>query len=163
MNNDQTTDTGAAGATKPFAALDAIKLEAAGNEQARDDAAAAAQQEGEPDQAEVWALIPKQLGKMLGMALPELRAVYTDEACRDWGIGMAAVSQKYGWDAADTLAKFGPELALASATIPLAVPTYYSIRKRLDAAAEAKARQVGESQKPMKDVNSAPGAGNEPQ
>jgi hypothetical protein len=156
MIDPTNTETGDAPKNE-FAALDNIALEAGADERAREQAQAdAAQPDGAPDQAEVWALIPKQIGTILGMALPELKAVYTDDACHQWGVGMAAVSQKYGWDAADTLAKFAPELALVSATIPLAVPTYFAIRTRLDNAAEARAKR--EQAGPMKDINIAPAA-----
>jgi hypothetical protein len=153
---DTITDTGAAPAPNEFAALDAIALEASGDERAREQAQEeAAHPEGMPDQAELWGLIPMQLGALLSMALPELRGVYTEQACREWGVGMAAVSQKYGWDAADTLAKYAPELALVTATIPLAVPTYFAIRKRLDAAAEKREREQPRAE-PMKDLNPEP-------
>jgi hypothetical protein len=157
---DDIIDNGTGGKPDPFANLDAIADEAAREEAEKGAAAQRAVEQEQADAArqevEIWALIPKQIGTILGMALPELKTVYTDEACHQWGAGMAAVSQKYGWDAADTLAKFAPELALASATIPLAVPTYFAIRKRLDAAEEKRARQVQQPQQPMTDLNAAP-------
>lgn len=144
-------------------ALDRIALEASFDEQAaqraQDEALNPPPPEGVPDQADIWALVPKQLGALLSIAMPELGHVYTDDACRQWGIGMAAVSQKYGWDAADTLAKFAPELALVTATIPLAVPTFLAVRKRTEAARlanEQKERMAPPAEQPMRDLNPSP-------
>lgn len=78
------------------------------------------------------------VGGVLGMALPELRAVYTEDACLAWGGGMAAVSDKYGWDAGDTAAKWAPECMLLMTSIPLIVPTVQAIKQR-QAASKAKA------------------------
>jgi hypothetical protein len=146
-------------------ALDLIGLEAARDEQdaarAREEALNPPPPEGVPDPADIWALIPKQLGALLSIAMPELGQVYTDDACRQWGVGMAAVSQKYGWDAAETLGKFAPELALVTATIPLAVPTYFAVRKRADAARIAteqreRMQPPAQAQRPMQDLNASP-------
>lgn len=159
--NIEATAAGAAGTpTDPtaFSALDAIELEARTEEQAREAAQAeAAQPSGVPDQVEMWALIPKQLGGILAMALPELRDVYTDAACMQWGAGMAAVAQKYEWDAAEVLAKWAPEVALVTATIPLAVPTYFAVSKRLEAAKQAREKAAATAPAaPMKDLNTEP-------
>jgi len=86
------------------------------------------------DQAQVWAQIPKQLGGLLVMAMPELDGVYNDAACLQWGTGMAAVSAKRGWDAGETIAKWGPEFMLAIATFGLVVPTVRAVKARRDAA-----------------------------
>lgn len=163
MSNPENTNTDTN--TGGLDALDRIALEAGLDEQAaqraEDEALNPPPPEGVPDPADIWALIPKQLGGILAIALPELREVYTDDACRQWGIGMAAVSQKYGWDAADTLAKWAPEVALVTATIPLAVPTYFAVQRRIEASrlqSEQKERMqpsMGEQQ-PMKDINPNP-------
>jgi hypothetical protein len=156
-NTDTNTNTGGG-----LDALDRIALEAGVDEEAalraEEEALNPPPPEGVPDPAEIWALIPKQLGALLGMAMPELGQVYTDHACREWGVGMAAVSQKYGWDAADTLAKFAPELALVTATIPLAVPTYFAVKKRADAArlANEQKERMKPAEQPMKDLNAGP-------
>lgn len=152
------TAAGAAGTdtATEFAGLDAIELEARAEEQAREAAQSeASKPSGVPDQVEMWALIPKQLGGILAMALPELRDVYTDAACMQWGAGMAAVAQKYEWDAAEVLAKWAPEVALVTATIPLAVPTYFAVSKRLEAA-KAREKAAAAPAAPMKDLNTEP-------
>ena len=90
------------------------------------------QQEPAIDPALAWAQIPKMFGGILSMALPELGAVYTDDKCHAWGSAMSMVADKYGWDAAETMAKWGPEIALTLATLPLAIPTVKAIQKAVD-------------------------------
>jgi hypothetical protein len=162
--NDLATNSPDGGTGPQIDPLDRIALEASIDEQAaqraQDEALNPPPPEGVPDQADIWALVPRQLGALLAIALPELGHVYNEDACRQWGVGMAAVSQKYGWDAADTLAKFGPELALVTATIPLAVPTYFAVRKRLDAAREQREKvermQPAQAEPGLKDINRSP-------
>lgn len=130
-------DQGAPDALDPNDPLDRIAMEAMSEEQARD----AADDEfvnGPPppgiDPAMTWAQIPFMFGRLAGMAMPELIDVYSEERCYAWGQGMAAVSQKHGWDAAETMAKWGPEVALCMASVPLVVPTYQAIKARRVAA-----------------------------
>lgn len=133
----------APGGPDGLSALDRIGIEALGME---NDAAAAEDKivNGEPepepviDPAHAWGQLAMMVGGVLGMALPELRAVYTEDACLDWGGGMAAVSDKYGWDAGETAAKWAPECMLLMTSIPLIVPTVQAIKQR-QAAAKAKA------------------------
>lgn len=142
---NQTDDAAGAapgGAPEGLSALDRIGIEAMGMEA---DAAAAEDKilNGEPepepviDQAQAWGQIAMMVGGVLGMALPELKSVYTEAACLEWGGGMAAVSDKYGWDAGDTAAKWAPECMLLMASVPLIVPTVQAIKAR-QAAAKAK-------------------------
>lgn len=77
------------------------------------------------DPAEAWAVAPAVLGAILGMALPEVRQVYTREACLEWGRAMVPVAEKYGWDAD----LFGPELALAAVSVPMLAGTGIAIMK----------------------------------
>lgn len=126
-------------------ALDRIMMEAAGQEREQDAADEAAMNPDAPpgvDQAAVWAQIPFMLGGMLGMAMPELKPVYTQEACYAWGAGMAAVSDKYGWDAGETAAKWAPECALLMASIPLIVPTVQAVKTRQAAIAAQKRKEL---------------------
>jgi hypothetical protein len=82
------------------------------------------------DPAESWAQIPKMLGGLLSIALPELKNVYTDGACLEWGSAMAQVAEKYEWDASETMARWAPELALTMSTIPLLLPTIAAVKAR---------------------------------
>lgn len=147
--------------------LDRIELEARGLEQdadAKDKAITDPEPEQGIDQAQLWAQVPLQVGALLAMALPELRGVYTPEKCLAWGTGMAAVSEKYGWDAGATISRFAPEFMLIAASIPLAVPTVQAFKnKRLQAekaAADAKARKSGE--KAVAGPNNEPGEPSNP-
>ena len=113
--------------------LDRIAMEAMGEEQDRDQADADFINPPPPpgiDPAQTWGQIPFMFGKVLSMAMPELAGVYTEEKCYQWGVGMAAVSEKYGWDAGEVIGRFGPEIALAVASVPLVVPTYQAIKAR---------------------------------
>lgn len=78
-----------------------------------------------PDQSEQWALLPAMVGSALQIAMPELGAVYTPEACRAWGAAMVPVAEKYGWNA-DALG--GPEIGLAVASFPLVIGTVQAVR-----------------------------------
>lgn len=125
------------GAQPELSNLDRIAMEAAGGEQAADSAEQEFLNPQDPhalDPAEAWGQLPLMLGGMLSMAMPELREVYTKKACYDWGAGMAMVADKYGWDANKAI---GPELALLAVSVPLVVPTYFSIKLRLDARKKA--------------------------
>lgn len=139
-------------------ALGRIELEAMGDEQER----ATAEEkilnpEPEPviDPAQAWATMAKTVGGLLGMALPELRDVYTDAACLDWGRGMSLVADKYEWNADETMAKWAPECTLIMASIPLIVPTVFAIKERV---AASKAKPINNP--PSHDLNSVAGANN---
>lgn len=119
--------------------LDQIAAEAVMHEseqEAAQEAAMNPEAEQQPaiDPALAWAQIPKMFGSILSMALPELDQVYTDQRCYAWGSAMSAVADKYGWDAAETMSRYAPEIALVVATIPLAVPTVKAIKAAADKA-----------------------------
>ncbi|WP_426078876.1 hypothetical protein [Janthinobacterium sp. PSPC3-1] len=121
--------------------FDRITIEAgrAEQERAQEDAEFIDPQPDAPpgiDPAQTWGQIPFMLGKVIVMGLPELAGVYNEQACYQWGVGMAAVSEKYGWDAGETLTRFGPEIALVVASVPLVVPTYQAIKARREAKDE---------------------------
>lgn len=120
-------------------ALDRIGLEAAQEE----EAAERAEQEflnptpeGQIDPALAWAQLPRMAGGIFQIALPEVAAAYTEEACMKWGTGMAMVANKHGWDAGETMSRFAPEIALAMATFPLLAPVVMAIKKKRAEAAE---------------------------
>ena len=127
-------------------ALDMIAIEARGSEaQAEAAQEAILNPDPEPvvDPAVIWAQIPTALGGLLGIAMPELKNAYTPEACAAWGQGMAAVAQKYDWDAAETVSKWAPEFMLLAASLPLVIPTVQAIKAHKAAAdAKDKARTV---------------------
>lgn len=131
-----------------LSALDKIALEAMGGEaeaQAAQDAILNPDPAPVIDPAHTWAQIPMLLGGMLAMVMPELKAVYTESACVAWGQGMAAVADKYGWDAGETISKWGPEVMLLVASVPLIVPTVGAIRQRQEVAKAAAPKKAPEA------------------
>lgn len=78
-------------------------------------------------QAREWGVIAFTIGGALSMFAPELRQVYTEQACLNWGRSVVPVAEKYGWSG---VSKF-PEFALLMATVGLAMPTFFVMRKRL--------------------------------
>src|SRR5437763_1350177 len=87
------------------------------------------------DPAEAWAEIPAAVGGILGMAMPELRAVYTPAACKEWGRAMHRLAVKRQW-AADGLP---PEVGVIMASAGLLVPTVLAVKMRKDSAKRAAA------------------------
>jgi hypothetical protein len=127
----------------------AAQLGAAPVDQAALDAAA---------EAQGWAEIPKQFGAIVCMGLPELAPAYGDEPCLRWGEAMAALAKKYGW----SFKSIGPELGLALATVPLAVPTYLAVKARR-AAAAAPAGETVDGRVTGRATEQQPGAPDKPQ
>lgn len=83
--------------------------------------------------AKEWALLMFTVGSAVTMIAPELRQVYTQEACLHWGQCAHAVGKKYGWNA-----PAAPEIALAGATFGMVVPTVFAIRHRMQMLKEGK-------------------------
>lgn len=93
-----------------------------------------------------WAQIPLMVGGMLSMALPELKGVYTEAACTQWGTAMHAVATKYGWEAGETISRFAPEIALAVASFPLVAPVVHAVKARKAAVLEASVREPSQAE-----------------
>lgn len=170
LNEEITQDAPPGG---QLSALDMIAIEARGSE-AEAEAAQEAILNPDPepvvDPAVIWAQIPTALGGLLGMAMPELKEAYTPEACAAWGQGMAAVAQKYEWDAAETVSKWAPEFMLLAASLPLVVPTMRAFKAhKAIADAKDKARTVegvagaqDEQAGPVRPMDMPPGNFSEP-
>lgn len=94
-------------------------------EQEQAEAANAA--EADENAAREWGVIAYTIGSALGMLAPELRKVYTEDACLLWGRSVVPVASKYGWDGPAGV----PELGLLISTAGLAVPTFLIVRQRL--------------------------------
>ena len=83
---------------------------------------------------------------------------------------MAAVAQKYEWDAAETVSKWAPEFMLLAASLPLVVPTVRAVKARKTIAdAKDKARTVDgvagpqdEQAGPIRPMDMPPGNFSEP-
>lgn len=162
LNHTEEATPGAPGAPEEMSPLDRIALEALGGEQAQqeaEDRILHGDPEPEPviDPALAWGQVAMMFGGILGMAMPELKSVYTEQACMDWGGGMAQVAAKYGWEADETIAKFGPECALAIASFPLVAGTVVAIKSR---QAASKAKNLNEP--PSRAGNGVAGPNNAP-
>lgn len=101
------------------------------------------------DPAASWAELPAMVGSLLAIALPEVKAFYTPEACQEWGEKMVPIAAEQGWDF-DTV--MGPKMALAVASVPFVVGPIVIIKARKAAALEnrqsaAQVEQPGGSQK----------------
>lgn len=120
--------------------MDAERLEALGGlvdeaDQAAGPTPEQAQQQAEQVAAEAmaeqgareWGMLAYTIGNTLAMFAPELRQVYSDDACMAWGRSVVPVAEKYGWSGTSKI----PELGMALATISLAAPTVLVIRHRL--------------------------------
>lgn len=123
---------------------DLKKLESLGESIAEVDAAggptpeqieAEKQQAEDEVEAQAWAQVPMMLGSVMSMIAPELKAVYTKEACDAWGVAMVPVAQKYGWNGPSNL----PEIGLLITTASLAVPTVVIVRAKIRQMREAEA------------------------
>lgn len=163
---DLNEENGEATALDPNDPFDRIAMEAGRVEAERaqedDEFLNPSQPEAPPgiDPAQTWGQIPFMFGKVICMALPELAGVYNEQACYQWGVGMAAVSDKYGWDAGEVIGKFGPEIALVVASVPLVVPTYQAIKKRRE---EKEAKAVpGRQEKDITPHEDVPPMGQKP-
>lgn len=109
------------------------------------------------DPAQTWGQIPFMLGKVLAMGMPELATIYNEQACYQWGVGMAAVSDKHGWDAGEVIGRFGPEIALVVASVPLVVPTYQAIKARREASEAAAKKEQPREEKDITPMGQEPG------
>lgn len=86
-----------------------------------------AQAEDTDRQAKEWGVLAYMIGGALAMLAPELRKVYTEDACLTWGRSVIPVADKYGWHGPSKI----PELGLLLATASLAVPSFLVIRHRI--------------------------------
>jgi len=102
-------------------------------EQAAKDKAEA---EADPvNQARAWGALAYSVGGMLSIIAPELKSVYTEDACLAWGTAVVPVAEKYGWSGPSNV----PELGLLMATVPLALPSFFIVRQKLRDMRKAKA------------------------
>lgn len=90
----------------------------------------------EETQAREWGMLAFTVGAALSMLAPELKQIYTEEACERWGLSVVPVAEKYGWNGPGNV----PEIGLAICTLGLAVPTVLVVRMKL-AQIEAARRQ----------------------
>ncbi|HWH83470.1 MAG TPA: hypothetical protein VNU71_14660 [Burkholderiaceae bacterium] len=87
--------------------------------------------------AREWGMIAYVVGNGLSMIAPELKQVYTEDACMGWGRSMMPVAEKYGWNGPTSV----PELGLIIASMSLGVPSVLAIRERVRQMKEMKAAE----------------------
>lgn len=87
------------------------------------------------DPADAWAEIPRKVGALLAIAAPELAAVYTDDACNEWGRDMHRVAVKRGW----SVDGLPPEVAALISSAALVLPTVAILKIKRDAMRRARA------------------------
>jgi hypothetical protein len=109
----------------------AEEIDAEGPPTAEQQQAQAVEAAGE-ENARQWGSVAFMVGHALAMVAPELRQVYTEEACLNWGRAMNPVAEKYGWNGPSAL----PELGLVIATAGLAMPSFFAVRARIEAVKE---------------------------
>lgn len=121
-----------AGESQEFATIRklAAEVDGAAHEAVNGEAPQPGPQAMPIDPAESWAEIPRMLGGMLAMAMPELQAVYTPQACYQWGAAMSKVAQKRGWQ----MDGMPPEVTAVAITGMMLFPTAAAIKARADAA-----------------------------
>lgn len=91
------------------------------------------------DPVEAWAAIPRQVGALLAIAAPELRQVYTEDACRGWGRDMHALAVKRQW----SVSGLPPEVAAGISTAGLLLPTLLILKTKRDAMRRARQAAAG--------------------
>ena len=69
--------------------------------------------------AREWGVMLFSVGGMITMIAPELKPVYSEERCFQWGQHMQNVCQKYGW----TGPSHSPEFGLLMASVTFLLPT----------------------------------------
>lgn len=84
--------------------------------------------------AQEWAQVLFVVGGTVCIIAPELKPLYSQANCLQWGEAAQAVAKKYHWDAPAL-----PEIALAAATMHIAVPTFFVIREKIRTIKEGKA------------------------
>lgn len=111
--------------------IDSDNPDQATQQQAAQDQAEASEQDAGAKQ---WGLIMFTIGGFAQMIAPELKPVYSEDRCFQWGQQAQAVAAKHGWDGPGAM----PELALIASTAGFMVPTYLIVRQKIELAKTAK-------------------------
>ena len=82
--------------------------------------------------AKQWGMLIFTIGGLAQMIAPELKAVYSEDRCFEWGQQANAVAEKYGWNGPSKM----PELALIMSTAGFFVPTYFVMKSKMKVAGE---------------------------
>lgn len=117
--------------------MDAQRLEALGGmvdevegpapEKVAEEQAKAVELENLEAGARSWGVLVYMVGNSLALLAPEVKSIYTEDACLNWGRAMMPVAEKRGWNAPSSL----PELGLFIATVSMVAPTFIIVRAKL--------------------------------
>jgi hypothetical protein len=117
----------------PTARLEALGGMTAETESANPDPAqvqaeqAEAAQASEADiSAKQWGMLMFTVGGFACMISPELKPVYSEERCFQWGQQANAVAEKRGWNAPAN----APEIALVISTAGFLLPTFFTLKNK---------------------------------
>jgi hypothetical protein len=77
--------------------------------------------------AREWGILMFTVGGFATMIAPELKPIYSQERCLEWGQHAHNVCHKYGWTGPSNM----PEVALLASTIGFALPSYMVISAKL--------------------------------
>lgn len=84
--------------------------------------------------AKSWGMVMFTVGGFATMIAPELRTLYTQERCFEWGMAANAVAEKHGLKGPGNM----PEVTLLASTLTFAVPTFFAVREKLAEAKDGK-------------------------
>lgn len=84
--------------------------------------------------AKQWGMLMFTIGGFACMVAPDLKPVYSEERCFNWGQQANTVAEKYGWNGPSAM----PELALIASTAGFAIPTFFAVRASIAAARDGK-------------------------
>ena len=102
-------------------------------QQAEQQAQAQAITEAEAE-AKSWGMVMFTVGGFATMIAPELKQVYSQERCFEWGMNAYAVAEKHGLKGPGNM----PEVTLLASTLTFAVPTFFAVREKLAEAKDGK-------------------------
>ena len=121
----------------PTARLEALGGMTAETESANPDPAQAQAEQAQAEKASAadiaaqqWGMLMFTIGGACQMVAPDLRFVYTEEKCFDWGKLANAVTEKHGWNGPSSM----PEIALIGSTLGFAIPTYLMMKASIKQA-----------------------------
>jgi hypothetical protein len=118
------------------------RLEALGNmtqetESANPDPAQAQAEQAEAEKASAadmsakqWGMLMFTIGGACQMIAPDLKHVYTEQACLQWGQAANLVAEKYGWNGPSSM----PEIVLIGSTLGFAIPSYMMMKASIKQA-----------------------------
>ena len=126
--------------TKKLEALGPMTQETEAANPSAESQQAEQQQADKASQAEQgakdWGMLMFSIGGLACMVAPELKPLYSEERCLNWGTYAHQVGEKYGWNGPSNM----PEIALFACTLSFALPTWLIVRQRL---ADLKTKEDG--------------------